>query len=118
MPSSSRMRPRPALKLIKWIHTLVWAFFASAILAIPIAAYRQRFGWAFILTALVMIEVTVLTLNGMRCPLTAMAARYTEDRRSNFDIYLPEWLATYNKQIFGGLFFVGVVFALLRWTQR
>jgi hypothetical protein len=29
----------------------------------------------------------------MRCPLTGIAARYTDDRRDNFDIYLPPWLA-------------------------
>jgi hypothetical protein len=46
-----------------------------------------------------MIEVAVLVLNRMRCPLTGIAARFTEDRRANFDIYLPLWLARYNKQI-------------------
>jgi hypothetical protein len=35
---------------------------------------------------------------------TAVAARYTDDRRTNFDIYLPEWLARYNRQIFGPCF--------------
>jgi ABC-type uncharacterized transport system permease subunit len=117
MPLSSQMHPQSGLKLIRWIHTLVWAFFAGAILAIPIAALRQRFGWVLILTALVMVEVMVLALNGMRCPLTAIAARYTEDRRSNFDIYLPQWLATCNKPVFGGLFLIGVVLALIRWSQ-
>ena len=43
-------------------------------------------------------------------PLTAVAARYTDDRRANFDIYLPEWLARYNKQIFGPLYAMGVAY--------
>lgn len=46
-----------------------------------------------------------------------MAARYTDDRRDNFDIYLPVWLARYNKLIFGPLYFVGVAFALARWIR-
>ncbi|MBB1092471.1 hypothetical protein HUU61_14375 [Rhodopseudomonas palustris] len=40
----------------------------------------------------------------MRCPLTAVAARYTDERADNFDIYLPIWLARHNRLIFGTLF--------------
>ena len=50
----------------------------------------------------------------MRGPLTAWAARYTTDRRDNFDIYLPLWLARHNKSIFGALYVAGAVFALVR----
>jgi hypothetical protein len=51
----------------------------------------------------------------MRCPLTDVAARYTDERADNFDIYLPLWLARYNKQIFGPLFAAGLLFTLARW---
>jgi hypothetical protein len=47
--------------------------------------------------------VLVLIANGGRCPLTTLAARYTMDRRDNFNIYLPEWLARHNKLIFGSI---------------
>ena len=78
--------PVPALRAIKTLHTLVWAFFAGAILAIPFATWLGEFTWVAGLVAVVLIEVAILALNGMRCPLTAIAARYTEDRRDNFDI--------------------------------
>lgn len=55
-------------------------------------------------------------MNGMACPLTDVAERYTNDRRANFDIYLPEWLARSNKTIFGTLYFAGLVFLLVSWT--
>jgi hypothetical protein len=48
----------------------------------------------------------------MTCPLTAVAARYTAERQDNFDIYLPLWLARYNKVLFGVLYAVGVVYTL------
>ena len=67
------------------------------------------------LAAIVSIEVAVLAVNRWRCPLTAVAARYTDERRDNFDIYLPVWLAKYNKLIFGTLYVAGVAFALVRW---
>ena len=103
------------LLAVKLIHTVVWAFFAACIVAIPIlAATNQRLA-ASVLCGIVLIEVIVLILNGWRCPLTTVAARYTDDRRDNFDIFLPEWLARHNKSIFGVLYLVGVMLVLYRW---
>ena len=104
-----------ALRTVKLVHTVVWAFFASCILAIPVLAARERFEAAWVLTAVVMIEVLVLALNRLRCPLTKIAARYASERPDNFDIYLPLWLARYNKQIFGPAFVLGVLYTLAAW---
>lgn len=107
---------RPSsLRLVKLIHTLVWAFFATCVVAIPFMAWRREYRLAVVLIALVLVEVAVLLVNGWRCPLTPIAARFTDDRRSNFDIYLPEWLAHRNKEIFGSLFVGGLLFTLARW---
>ena len=108
---------RTPLVVIKVLHTIAWAIFAGCILAIPVASWRGEHGAAAWLAAIVAGEVVVLMLNNMRCPLTAVAARYTDDRRDNFDIYLPEWLARYNKLIFGTLYFAGLVFALAQWIR-
>ncbi len=97
------------------MHTLVWAVFAGCIVAIPWFAWQRELGIALVLIAIVSVEVAVLFLNRMRCPLTAVAARYTDDRRDNFDIYLPEWLARYNKLIFGTLFGAGCAYTLIQW---
>jgi hypothetical protein len=103
------------LKAIKVLHTVVWAGFAGCIVAIPVLTLQARFSLAAILALIVLGEVVVLAINRWRCPLTPIAARYTEDRRANFDIYLPEWLARYNKEIFGPLYFAGVVLLVVRW---
>jgi hypothetical protein len=107
-------RQSAAMKLIavKAVHTAVWAVFAGCILAIPVASWRGDHQVAIYLSLIVFVEVIVLALNGWKCPLTAVAARYTADRRSNFDIYLPEWIAKYNKEIFGPLYAVGVIYAV------
>ena len=52
------------------------------------------------------------------CPLSDLAARYTDDRASNFDIYLPNWLASHNKAIFGTLFVVNELIVLWCWLKR
>lgn len=105
---------RRKLLWIKGIHTLVWAVFASAIVAIPVATALGRLRWAAWLSALVFVEVAVLAVNRMRCPLTDIAARYTADRADNFDIFLPLWLARHNKLIFGSLFMAAELFLLWR----
>lgn len=111
------LRPAVSLNAIKVIHTIAWAFFVACILAIPVAAVRGRFTQVVLLAGIVFIEVGIVIANGMRCPLTGVAARYTTDRRDNFDIFLPLWLARYNKTIFGSLFVAGLLFALARWRH-
>jgi hypothetical protein len=106
-----------ALHVVKVIHTLAWAIFAGCILTIPVLAWRGQFGSVVVLTILVFIEIAVLIANEWRCPLTNVAARYTDDRSDNFDIYLPLWLARNNKLIFGWLFAVVLVFALALWLE-
>ena len=104
-----------ALRAVKVVHTLAWALFAGSIVILPLVAWQKRFFAAIVLIALVLVEVLVLIFNRFRCPLTDVAARYTDDRRDNFDIYLPLWVARYNKQIFGPLFVAGVVFTAVMW---
>ena len=106
------------LRSIKLVHTAAWAVFATAILLIPVAAAMGAWRAALFLIGLVLIECLILVANRMRCPLTGLAARHTDDRSPNFDIYLPAWVARYNKQIFGTLYIVGVLFKLYRWRQR
>lgn len=103
---------------VKVVHTGVWAFFAACIVGIPVAAALGEFRWAAILTALVSLECLALAFNRGRCPLTDVAARYTEQRQDNFDIYLPLWVARYNKQIFGTLFVLGALYALAAWLAE
>ena len=105
------------LRAIKLAHTVVWTGFAGCIAAIPVLTVLGRFRPAALLALIVLGEVVVLAINRWRCPLTPIAARYTEDRRANFDIYLPEWLARYNKEIFGPLYLAGVMFLAVRWLS-
>jgi hypothetical protein len=107
-----------SLRQIKLLHTAIWAVMATAILALPALAWFRKFRWAFGLSLLIFIECLVVAVNHGRCPLTDVAARYTDERTCNFDIYLPVWLACYNKLIFGSLFVVGELIVVLRWARR
>ena len=109
------MRQKTTLINIKLLHTVAWLFFVACIFLLPYFAYIGNFKIALTLILFVSLEVIVLAVNRWRCPLTAVAARHTSDRQANFDIYLPLWLAKYNKEIFGPLFIAGLAYTIFEW---
>lgn len=111
-------RTRRVLWRIRMVHTIAWAVFASSIVAIPVVTLTGSLHSALWLSLLVWVEVLILAFNDLRCPLTGVAERYTEDRSDNFDIFLPKWLARHNKLIFGSLFAIGELLLLWRWALR
>jgi hypothetical protein len=113
----SGLEPISPLVRIKLLHTLVWAFFASCIVAIPIAGALGRYRVAALCIGVTLIECLVLAVNRGRCPLTDLAARHTQERADNFDIYLPLWLARHNKAVFGTIFVMGTLFVFARWQR-
>lgn len=101
------------LFLIKIIHTLIWAFYVGIILYIlyaGIMGMTNMYVWGAI--GLVFVEGLVLALFNGKCPLTVLGYRYTKDREVGFDIFLPKWLAKYNKHIFTTLFVIGCLLVL------
>ena len=105
------------LTLIKLVHTVVWAVFAGAIFVLPWFIAKRQWRWVAWLGGLVALECVVVAMNGMRCPLTVVAARYTTVRVDNFDIYLPVWLARWNKTIFGTLYALELVWGGSLWFR-
>ena len=103
------------LFLIKVIHTLIWLVMAAVVLFVlssGLTGIITIYSWVAV--AIVFGEGIILLLFKGSCPLTIMARRYSRSMRNNFDIFLPEWLAKYNKQIFSTLFAIGVSLMLLR----
>ena len=100
---------------IKIVHTVIWVIFAASIFYILFAGIFNRVAvlvWVSI--GLVILEFIILLICKWRCPLTIIAGRYTDNRSVGFDIFLPAWLAKYNKTIFSILFLVGVALVLWR----
>lgn len=109
------MNTQAKLALVKTVHTLIWLFFVCVIGTIVTAGITGRITivtWLAIM--LIVLEGVVLSLNRGTCPLTPLAARYTPEREDNFDIYLPRWLARYNKWIFTPVAVAGIVLVVYR----
>ncbi len=112
------MNQQTALKAVKAAHTAIWAFFVACIFGAPVAAWFGNFALSAVLVGFVALEALVLVVNKWSCPLTGVAARYTEQREENFDIYLPLWLAKYNKNIFTPLYLLGAAYSAYLWWHQ
>ena len=74
--------------------------------------------YTWIAIGLVVAEGLVLLVFGGRCPLTILARNYSDSGRDNFDIFLPNWLARYNKVILSTVYVVGLVMVGYRLLHR
>ena len=104
-----------ALLAIKLLHTAVWSFFVFIIFYIVYSGIFDKITpYTWISIGLVVGEGLVLLLFKMFCPITIIARKYSDSKKDNFDIFLPNWLAKYNKIIFTSIFLFGVLLVLLR----
>jgi hypothetical protein len=103
------------LLLVKLIHTVVWVVVAGSIFALfPAIALDQKSVFAG-LHVIIVGEIVVLAAFRWTCPLTHVAARYTDDRSPNFDIFLPRVLARWNKEVFTVILVALWCWAAFRW---
>lgn len=64
------------------------------------ASTNQLDLWLWIGYGIIALEVITLLIFKLSCPLTVIARRYSDSQKDNFDIFLPNWLARYNKHIY------------------
>ena len=81
------------LTAIKLLHTVIWAFLAASIMVLPVAGVLRRFRWAAILSVIVLLECGLLAVNGGRCPMSDLAARYTDERATSTSTSRTGWRA-------------------------
>lgn len=103
------------IRFLKAIHTIVWWIMTISNFVAFYFAFIGRFdAWFWIPALLIIFEIFVIVLNDWKCPITGVAEKYTEDRKANFDIYLPEWLAEYNVKIFTVLILLEILIVGIR----
>ena len=103
------------LVFIKLVHTAIWIFFNIVIFYLLYAVLINKIDkWVWIGLSLIALEGLVLVIFKNICPVTLVARNYSSSTRDNFDIYLPEWLARYNKQIYSSIVVVIIILLLFR----
>jgi hypothetical protein len=109
------MPPATKLLLIKLLHTAILVFFNIVIFFFLYAVITNRLDvWMWIALGLIAAECLVLLVFNRICPVTIVARKYSNSKAANFDIFLPEWLAKYNKEIYGTIVAIGLVVLVWR----
>lgn len=107
------------LILIKLLHTAIWLFFNVVIFYLLYAAIANKIDkWVWICIGLIAMEGIVLLVFKNLCPVTIVARNYSQSEKANFDIYLPNWLAKYNKLIYSLIVLVAIIILIFRLKQN
>ena len=109
------MKSSNNLLLIKSIHTIIWVFYNVVIFYLLYAVIVNKIDlWVWICIGLVIFEGLILLVFKMFCRLTLLAHKYSDSARENFDIFLPNWLAKYNKLIYTSIFGIAIIILIYR----
>jgi hypothetical protein len=109
------MTQAQALGWVRAIHTAIYLVMASASSAALYAGVTGAHGaWLWLAGGLVAVETVVFTASGLRCPLTALAARYGAARRGVPDTFLPEPMTRHTFHVFAPLILVLTVLLAAR----
>ena len=113
--SKPTMTQQAKLFQIKILHTIIWAFFVFIIFYVLYSGISNEITvYTWIAIGLVILEGLVLLIFRMFCPLTVIARKYSDSKKDNFDIFLPNWLAKHNKLIFTTIFLFGLLLVIYR----
>lgn len=109
------MKGGDKLLLIKSVHSLIWLFYNVVIFYFLYAVIVDKIDkWVWICLGFVVVEGIVLLAFKWFCPLTVIARKYSDSTKENFDIFLPNWLAKYNKLIYTSIFGTALIILIYR----
>jgi hypothetical protein len=108
------MKNRKAIYIIRFIHTLIAAFFIFCIgLLYYFALTGKSSPWIIWIVAILLAEGGVLIVNRWRCPLSFIHQKYGDDKKF-YDLFFPEKIAPYAAHILG----VATIFAIILLLSR
>jgi hypothetical protein len=109
------MNSNQKLTLVKSVHTLIWIVFNVVIFYMLYAVIRNKIDiWVWLGYGLVLLEGMILLAFKFFCPLTLIARKYSDSKKDNFDIYLPNWLAKYTKLIYTSIMVIILILTIYR----
>ena len=104
--------------IVRLIHSIIWMFCNLVVFYLYYAVIVDRIdSRVWICIGIILLEGMVLLIFKRMCPVTLIARRYSDSTKDNFDIYLPNWLAKYNKTIYTSLFILVLLLLTFRLFQ-
>ena len=100
------------LTLVRALHTAIYLVMALSVFIVLFAGITGAHGpWLWIAGVLVGVECLVFVASGLKCPLTAVAARYGAGVS---DTFLPERFTRLTFAIFTPLIVLGAALVVAR----
>ena len=105
-----QMTNNQKLVSLKLLHTLIWIVFNGVLGYLFYAAIVFKIDYKFWTgIGFITLEGLLLLIFKMHCPLTLIARKYSDSGKDNFDIFLPNWIARYNKLVYSCLLVVLII---------
>lgn len=109
------MRDAQRLGLVRGVHTAIYVVMATSTFVVLYGGVTgARGAWLWVALGLVLVEACVFVGGGMKCPLTAVAAKYATTGGVS-DTFFPERMTRHTFAVFAPLMLIGVVLLALRW---
>jgi len=103
------------LTLVRAVHTAIYVVMVAAIVIVLFAGVTGARGpWLWAAAGLLLIESVVFAASGLKCPLTAVVARYS-DGVAMSDTFFPERFTRHTFAIFAPLMLLGFGLLAVRW---
>jgi hypothetical protein len=106
------------LALVRLVHTLIYLVNGGACFVVLFAGLTGEIGLIFWISAILVAgEALILYLNGLKCPLSAIAISYGA-RETDFlyDTFLPEKLTRHTVPFFTTIVLAGLALLGFRWA--
>jgi hypothetical protein len=105
------------LAVVRAVHTAIYGVMATSVFVVLYAGITGAAGaWLWLAAGLVGVEGAVFLVNGLKCPLTAVAARHGAS--GGADTFLPERITRHTFRVFGPLVLIGATLVAMRWAWR
>jgi len=116
IPFALTWRRWDALIVVRAVHTVIYVVMATATFVVLYAGVTGATGaWLWVAATLVGVESAIFLGNGLKCPLTAVAAKYGASEGG--DTFLPERITRYTFRVFGPLILLAAALVAARWSS-
>ena len=106
------------LALVRATHTAIYVVMSTSVVVALYAGISGATGvllWPAL--GLVAVESAVFVGNGLRCPFTALAAKYGHEGQSVSDTFFPERMTRHTFHVFGPLILIALALLVARWWR-
>jgi hypothetical protein len=96
--------------IIRFVHSIIYFLMVACLSYLAYCAIAGRYDWTLLIAlGAITVEGLVLLFNRGACPMTPLAGKYSDQRGSVTDLFLPDWCARHTFTIATIVFIIEVI---------